>query len=40
MRANQAGAVTNAISLLDNDNIEAAGGFTYETWFKWNGGEP
>ncbi len=38
VRANRAGAVTNAISLLDNDNIEAAGGFTYETWFKWNGG--
>ncbi len=31
----EAGAFTNANSLLDNDLIEAAGGFTYETWFKW-----
>lgn len=38
VQASQSGAVTNEISLLDNDNIEAAGGFTYETWFKWNGG--
>ena len=38
VRENQSGAFTNEISLLDNDNIEAAGGFTYETWFKWNGG--
>jgi hypothetical protein len=38
VRANQAGAVTMGSSLLDNDLIEAAGGFTYETWFKWNGG--
>jgi hypothetical protein len=36
-RANQAGAVTTAVSLLDNDRIETAGGFTYETWFKWDG---
>ncbi|MCA9264366.1 MAG: hypothetical protein KDA60_10980 [Planctomycetales bacterium] len=37
IRANQAGAVTTAVSLLTNDLIAAAGGFTYETWFKWNG---
>ena len=36
-QANQAGAVTSNISLLDNDLIEAAGGFTDETWFLWNG---
>ncbi len=34
---NQAGAATDAVSLLTNAAIEAAGGFTYETWFKWNG---
>lgn len=38
VRANQAGAFTDAASLLTNAAIEAAGGFTYETWFKWNGG--
>ena len=38
VNGNEAGAFTDANSLLDNDLIEAAGGFTYETWFKWNGG--
>ena len=33
----QAGASTDNILLLSNDQLETAGGFTYETWFKWNG---
>jgi hypothetical protein len=37
VQANPAGVVTDDVSLLDNDLIEAAGGFTYETWFKWRG---
>ncbi|MEM7315290.1 MAG: LamG-like jellyroll fold domain-containing protein [Planctomycetota bacterium] len=34
----ESGAVTDQILLLENFDIEAAGGFTFETWFKWNGG--
>ena len=32
------GAVTNATLLLGNPAITAAGGFTMECWFRWNGG--
>ncbi|MBN1421241.1 MAG: hypothetical protein JXP34_20880 [Planctomycetes bacterium] len=37
-QATQSGAVTTAALLLSNAEIVAAGGFTYECWFKWFGG--
>jgi hypothetical protein len=33
-----AGVTTTTIDSLDNQVVADAGGFSYETWFKWNGG--
>ena len=33
-----AGAILPGTQQLSNDAIIAAGGFTYEAWFKWDGG--
>ncbi len=38
LQGNESGAITDAALLLENFAIEAADGFTFETWFKWNGG--
>jgi hypothetical protein len=38
LRASQSGAVTINTLLLSNDAIAAAGGFTIECWFNWEGG--